>query len=446
MRTADSSLPEDELHKARRRLVDMAIAMRRPEDAEAHLKILMNESPQDPELLDLDGQALVLNNKDEKACEQFQKAIEIAPTQVNTYVRLAIVLRSRLEKKTEADQVMKDMVSRKDKNGNVINAKSVDAFQKYAWWFLEQEKFDDALAQVKRVLELSPKDPRGLLDAGRCYLAKGEYGTAEKYLAEGIEADKKDRAMYKVMADVKNRLGRHKESLEVLQKGLANTKGTFGYADILWDVVNANISDRKFDDAEAGIKELRDLRFAHDVRYRTELVDFLEARLAVMKGDWNAAKAAFLKVLPRVTEDPGIRKLAYLYLSQCYHQEGDVEKQRVALSEAVQIDPYLGPARLALAEIYIARNDFEQAAEQYRTLLKASRPEVEAALSLARIMIMTRLREDKEKRDWGPVRQPARAGRAEAGPDPQPGRAQGGSAPGERQSQGGGDAPRRHDQ
>ena len=280
LRTADASLSPEDLREARRKLVDVFLMMypRRWQDAELHMNILLKETPNDPELLDLYGQILVGNGKDELACQQFRKAVEIAPTQINSYVRLAFILHSRLDRKADADLVMQDMIHHKvkvkDKDGKdvefEVNAKSVEAFKKYAYWLREQERFDEALVQAKRVLELVPEDPAGLFVAGCCYLAKGQgktgqeakalYKTAEDYLNRGIKAGKTTQAMYKVMADVKNRLGRHDESVAILRMGLENTKGTPGYAEILWDVVNSNIIDGKLDEAEKNIKELQDLR------------------------------------------------------------------------------------------------------------------------------------------------------------------------------------------
>ena len=79
LRTADGSIPKKELYKARRKLVDMAMLIGRPQDAEAHLAILRKEISNDPELLDLDGQNLVGNNQDHEACEQFREAIKLRP-------------------------------------------------------------------------------------------------------------------------------------------------------------------------------------------------------------------------------------------------------------------------------------------------------------------------------------------------------------------------------
>ena len=78
-------------------------------------------------------------------------------------------------------------------------------------------------------------------------------------------------------------------------------------------------------------------------------------------------------------------------------------EQIVAYSEAVKIDPYLYPARAGLAEIFLSRGNLAEAAEQYRVLVNGPHPEAEAVFSLARILIMMQLREDKEKRDWEPV-------------------------------------------
>ena len=79
-----------------------------------------------------------------------------------------------MNRKTDADKVMKRMVSQAD------NPKSVEAFQKYAYYLREQEKYDDALVQTKRILELKSEDPEGLWIAGNCYMAKGQYKTAEE--------------------------------------------------------------------------------------------------------------------------------------------------------------------------------------------------------------------------------------------------------------------------
>ena len=210
-------------------------------DAETHVGLLMKETPDDPELLELDGQILHSKLKNDEACEQLRRAIKIKPDQINSYLLLENILVKELNRKGEADAVMLKMVQHKD------NAKSLKAFQEYARYLLTEEKFDEALVQTKRVFELAPEDPLGLWIAGYCYLAKGQFKTAEEYLNRAIKADKGSPTAYRTMADVKNRLGRHDESVAILRQGLeamreqekaAKTqmeriKGTVGRAEIL---------------------------------------------------------------------------------------------------------------------------------------------------------------------------------------------------------------------
>ncbi len=466
LRTTEGALSEEELRTARRTLVDMAIQVLRFPDAETHLKQLMQETPDDPELLVLDGWILGIRKQDEEACKQLRRAIDLKPTETETYVLLAKFLLGRLNRKAEADEVMHGMIycKLKDKDGKVVkdkdgkeveveveaNANSKQlAHRKYANYLCDQGKYDEALVQAKRVLELAPEDTVGLWLAARCYLAQGVdgrsdeakalykkaeeaeakhkpaeevkalfdqakkanpkteeevkalYKTAEGYLNRGIKADKSSADMYPVMFEVKNRLGQRDESVAVLRTGLENTKGTYGYAAILWELVRANIVDGRLDEAAKGIKELKEPYGLNDPPPR---VKFLEAQLAVAKGDWTAAKATLAEVIPKLQGDPQIQRLAQLILAQCYQrQQEDVEKQIVAYSAALNVDPNFTPARMGLADIFVSRGNLPEAYEQYRLAASAPRPDPAAAISLARVAIMMRIREDKEKRNWEPV-------------------------------------------
>ena len=89
---------------------------------------------------------------------------------------LAKFLLGRLNRKAEADEVMHGMIywKLKDKDGKVVkdkdgkeveveveaNAKSKQlAHRKYANYLCDQGKYDEALVQAKRVLELAPRTP-----------------------------------------------------------------------------------------------------------------------------------------------------------------------------------------------------------------------------------------------------------------------------------------------
>ncbi len=88
-------LREDpERTKARRRLVPVAIAIGRFPDARVHLQnYLLKDSPQDAELWNLLAQCYAGEREFGLAVQNFKKAIELAPTQIDAYARLVFVLR-----------------------------------------------------------------------------------------------------------------------------------------------------------------------------------------------------------------------------------------------------------------------------------------------------------------------------------------------------------------
>ena len=99
----------------------------------------MKETPDDPELLDLDGQILVCNRKFDEACKQFRKAINKAPPRSTaTCTWQTFFGRGWIEKRMPTK-------SCSTWSSNPLNAKSVAALQKYADYLREQEKFDEAL-------------------------------------------------------------------------------------------------------------------------------------------------------------------------------------------------------------------------------------------------------------------------------------------------------------
>jgi len=396
LRTSDDGvLTKGELRKARRKLVEMSIRVNRGLEAKTHAELLLNENPKDPkdpEILDLYGQILVATGDYENARKQFEQAIKIAPSQIKSYEYLAEVLRAGLHHEHEADKTMFDMV----KN----NRMSVEAIRKCAVYFRASEKNDDALAQAKRLLELQPEDAVGLWIHGCWYLANGQYKTAEEFLDRGIKADKHNSDLYRTMAEVNTQRRQRDKAIEILRTGLENTKGSRGYVELLWELVNASIDNGKLKEAEKGLEELRDPH----LRARPQLVDYVAARLAMAKGDFAKAMEILVDVLPKLHDVPGVQRLAYYLKGQCYRQlGGDVEGQITAYQEAVKIDRYFSPARAGLGEIFQSQGKLGDAAEQYAILVNGPHPDMNSAISLARIMIVVRLKQDKEKRDWAPV-------------------------------------------
>lgn len=102
---------------ARRRLVAVAIELGRYRDAREHLeRNLLKATPADGELLTLLGICQEAATQFADAAQSYRAAIHSSPERLATYLRLAELLRRRLEKADEADQRMAAMVDANPKS------------------------------------------------------------------------------------------------------------------------------------------------------------------------------------------------------------------------------------------------------------------------------------------------------------------------------------------
>lgn len=102
--------------EARRRLVDVVATFYVPfyperyTDVRAHIARLPEQLRDDGEVLEILGWCQYHAHEDKEAEETLRRAIENAPEQITAYLRLAEVLRDRLDRGAEADQWMKKLV------------------------------------------------------------------------------------------------------------------------------------------------------------------------------------------------------------------------------------------------------------------------------------------------------------------------------------------------
>jgi tetratricopeptide (TPR) repeat protein len=102
--TFEHVLREDQTRSdARRELVEVAMATGRFADAQDHIEVLLRDFPDDADVLMWMGQCQANSGKDEMAIESFKKAIANSPQQVETYARLASLLRKDIKLRGDRD-------------------------------------------------------------------------------------------------------------------------------------------------------------------------------------------------------------------------------------------------------------------------------------------------------------------------------------------------------
>src|SRR5262249_23675296 len=119
-----------------------------PGDARPHLVALLESSPNDGELEHLLGVCDEAGKTYAKAAEWFARAVRHAPQKVDSYLRLAALLRGGLGKPKEAAKVLDQMVA--------ANGSSFRAYLERARFRKETGATDGWEKDVRAAVKLAP--------------------------------------------------------------------------------------------------------------------------------------------------------------------------------------------------------------------------------------------------------------------------------------------------
>jgi tetratricopeptide (TPR) repeat protein len=389
---------EPERKKVRRRLVPLAIAIRRFQDGKLHLQELLKGSPQDPELLDLLGQCHLGRGEYASAATSFRQAIDLAPAQINSYVRLATAVGDYQSSPREAQQWIDKLVQR--------NPRSWEAHLDRGVFLVANNAADEALSEALKSLELHPDGSGALLVASRCYLFKRDFAKARQYGAHGIERYPQSPAMYINMANIEAVARDNDKAIAVLRRGLAATGES---PELLWALANRLLDTHQLAEAKKTIEQLQGHHYrseeqAAELQFKPLLL-YLNARMEMAQGHWLAARQGFEQSRRHILTPEGqdLQRLADVAVGVCYGRLGSVDQQIEALRRAVKADPGLTNARLGLAEALLNAGNLEEALREFRELNRQGKLNASALISLARLEIYKVSQLAAAKRDWAGV-------------------------------------------
>ena len=376
---------EPERQDLRRKVARIAIDLGRFADAREHLRLLLKSSPDDGELELLLGRCEEGNDHFTEAASWYEKARKHAPEQIDGHVRLAYLLRNRLDQPEGADRVMDEMVK--------ANEKSKQLFRSYLERARYRKQFGlaDAASDIMRARELAPEEADVLLDAAVLAQDKGDLAAARKDLERGIQLDPRNRRMYQALAGLEIRAGRPEEALSCLRRGL---KALPDQIELKWVLADLLVTTGKLNEAKEAITALR------QGTVTGELLDYLDARILIARSQWYEAIQILERTHPKLAAWPDLVKTSHLFLGRCYEQLGDVDRQYKAYRQAAAIDPLLVPARLGMASALVAMGKTDKAIDEYQKLIPQAPG---AGFALARLLIDQNLRLPAAQRRWQDV-------------------------------------------
>jgi cellulose synthase operon protein C len=277
----------------RRRLVDLTIALRWYPVARAHLRILLDpgsaagdrrerrSSAEEAELEYLLAVCSENVHDDRDAVLHYHKSIALAPQRVDSYLRLASVLRGRLADPDGADRVMD---AREVKDGLIAaNGQSFRAYLERGL-YRRAHKIDGAYTDIAQALRMAPQEAEVLLAAAALEIERGDLEAARRHLTGGLARHARDGRMLTTLAWLERNTGHLDQAEECLRRGVDISTDSEGRNQLLWLLADTLIDEGKWAEAKSVIDQLR------RGPVRTELLTSLHARISIGESRWLEAK------------------------------------------------------------------------------------------------------------------------------------------------------------
>ena len=401
-----------ERNDLRRRIIDLAMTpeIHRFRTARDQLLVLLKATPDDGELEGQLGRCLdafasgedtdTKQGVDRKqlaaeAARFYESSIQHAPGRIDSYVRLAALLRGPLQDDRRADQLMAAHGTEAGK-ANLITANPNSAAASLARaQYRRQYQIEGARDDLARAVSLEPTNADVLLAAATLANQEGKGDEARRHLAQAIESHPTDQRIYLTLAAIETQASRYAEAVTCLRDGLRRLPGN---GLIKWSLADDLIRANEPAEASALIDQLRQGR-----EILEPALDYLAARVLLAQGE----VAAGIDLLDRtralmtgVINNAEIIRQTDLLLAEGYERLGNPDRQINACRRVLQVDPQSATARLSLAGGLLAQGRVAEAITAYREAIPFAGS---ARLILARLLTVQNLRLPTENRNWGEV-------------------------------------------
>jgi tetratricopeptide (TPR) repeat protein len=291
-----------------------------------------------------------------KAVEAFARATLLEPARLESYVIWAEVMQNRLKKPDEAANVMDAMVK--------ANSQSFRAYLSRAKYLRMQKLSVQAEADIKKALELAPREPDVYMAAADWAHAHGDWSQARAWLRKGWEINPGNLELIRRLTWLDLWAGNSTEAEEILTSALKEQPGAYdlrflmaellqeqrrnAQAEAVWLKISQDLPDdlnsrfalfecalraNQLDKARALISEIRDLE-GEAGKYG----QFCEAELLIQEGGGNPGE---LDKARKSLEQLAVQEKTWsripLLRAQIEEQEGNQDKAVAFYLQALEL-------------------------------------------------------------------------------------------------------------
>ncbi len=374
---------EPSRHDVRRRLALLTLRLGWMSEARLHLEMLLREQPGQADLEYMLGQCQEAAQDYALAASSYRSAIETAPSLVEAYVHLAHLYQYRLDEPEKAGRSLDAMVSH-----NSASAAAYLARGAYHW---SRGAMAECSRDVERARQLSPEDVQVLRASAELERRWGRFDESRRYLRQGLQRDPRNLALHLALVEVALEQKDARGAIEYLRQGLRALPNQPNLLLLLGEIL---LEHGQESEATEVIQQLR------RPGSPPGLAHYLAGRLHMRHGEWTRAERTLEEVVALPDRAPALACRACLALARCQAHQGDGERQRAALLQAVQFDQSAVPARLMLAAALEEAGRIDEALEQYRTLVESPEPPDDAWIHLGRLLLQRNRSRPPRKRTW----------------------------------------------
>ncbi len=300
---------------------------------------------------------------------------------------------------------------------------------------INEQRYQEGAAELKKAIELDPKNMAVYIDLSRAYFAANEPAAAEAALKQALTIDPHSIEILLTLGDLRVSTGKpdqgeiiYKQVLEtapeneVIYLRLASLYQRYGkWADVeavlqklaavkaqdekpqiylgdfftwLGQRDKALASYQRATEINAGSIIARDKLISHyldtgkteeaaarvqDILKKNDkdlMGRFFDARIRLAKGNTDEAISLFQEM---VKDEPQFA-LAHHFLGMAYAQKGQTAQARGAFVDAVKLNPNLPESRTALAQLYLIEGSADLAIEQAQAAIQLNPRNVQAAI------------------------------------------------------------------
>ena len=336
LNTAVSLAPDN--YRAHTDLANLLLSSRDPsrlDEAKAHLDILRDKQPNNPETHEAWANYYVAQRNVGAAIHEMQQAIAENPGRSESYLMLALLQQSTLP--DQAEENFKKAVA--------VDPKSLSAQLMLGGFYMSRNRQPEAEAQFKHAIEVDPKSVAARTALARLLMQEGKKDETESFLRQTKKDLPDDPEAYHMLGDYYATYDRDKATTEYAALYKDHPKDIL----VKRNYIQLLILKNNLDEASKLNDEILKAN-PHDL---DALV--YKAQMQLHKNDAAGAVDSLQSAL-KYDPDNGV---AHYWLGNAFAQQNDENRAESEWRKAVSLRPDLTDAQKDLAGLELRRGDFD---------------------------------------------------------------------------------------